>query len=109
MRTLPGTSFSIKSIAFAPARRSCPMCDTSKSPAFVRTWWCDCSTPSEYCTGIDQPAYGTMRAPSSRCRSCSAVFLSGASVPYDAEAARTATARPAEATARMATARARAI
>ena len=42
------------------------MCETSKTPASVRTALCSASTPS-YCTGISQPANGTMRPPASTC------------------------------------------
>ena len=38
------------------------MCETSKTPASVRTARCSWITPS-YCTGISQPANGTIRAP----------------------------------------------
>ncbi len=44
------------------------MCETSKTPAEERTALCS-STIDVYCTGISQPAKGTMRAPSAACRS----------------------------------------
>ena len=43
------------------------MCETSNTPASVRTARCSGITPS-YCTGISQPANGTMRAPSATWR-----------------------------------------
>ena len=38
------------------------MCETSKTPQSERTARCSGMTPS-YCTGISQPANGTIRAP----------------------------------------------
>src|SRR5918994_7134829 len=54
--------------AFGPSTSSSPMCETSKTPASLRTARCSGMTPS-YCTGISQPAKGTRRAPSATCRS----------------------------------------
>ena len=39
-----------------------PMCETSKTPAAVRTATCSARMPSAYWTGISQPANGTSRA-----------------------------------------------
>ena len=66
----PGSSFatSFESIAWSsssargPSTSSSPMCETSKTPASVRTARCSAITPS-YWTGISQPANGTSRAP----------------------------------------------
>ena len=49
-------------IAPAPRISSWPMCETSKIPAWERTARCSGMTPW-YCTGISQPAKGTIRAP----------------------------------------------
>ena len=54
--------------ARGPSTSSSPMCETSKTPQSVRTALCSGMTPS-YCTGISQPANGTMRAPRATCRS----------------------------------------
>ena len=48
------------------------MCETSKTPQSVRTARCSGMTPS-YCTGISQPANGTIRAPAATWRSWSGV------------------------------------
>ena len=45
-----------------PSTWNWPICETSKTPASVRTALCSGITPS-YCTGISQPANGTSRAP----------------------------------------------
>ena len=50
--------------ARGPSTSISPMCETSKAPQSSRTAMCSGMTPS-YCTGISQPANGTMRAPSS--------------------------------------------
>src|SRR5205823_182221 len=42
------------------------MWETSKAPQSLRTARCSGMTPS-YCTGISQPANGTIRAPSATC------------------------------------------
>ena len=55
-------------VRVGPSTSISPMCETSKTPASVRTARCSASTPS-YCTGISQPAKGTMRAPAATCRS----------------------------------------
>src|SRR4051812_12684696 len=44
------------------------MCETSKRPAASRTARCSSVTPL-YCTGISQPANGTIFAPSFTCSS----------------------------------------
>src|SRR4051812_30729954 len=49
-----------------------PMCETSKTPARLRTATCSWRIPS-YCTGISQPANGTSRAPARSWRSNSGV------------------------------------
>ena len=51
-----------------PSTWSCPMCETSNTPRSRRTARCSGITPS-YCTGMSQPAKGTMRAPSATWRS----------------------------------------
>src|SRR5438552_6101340 len=56
------------SLARGPSTSSSPMCETSKTPASVRTAMCSGITPS-YCTGISHPANGTIRAPSATWRS----------------------------------------
>src|SRR6476659_6742099 len=61
--------------ARGPSTSSSPMCETSNTPASVRTARCSGITPS-YWTGISQPAKGTIRAPSSTCRSWSGVCRS---------------------------------
>src|SRR6266540_5783975 len=48
------------------------MCETSNTPAPVRTATCSWRMPS-YCTGISQPANGTRRAPARSWRSNSGV------------------------------------
>src|SRR5688500_10504469 len=48
------------------------MCETSKTPAPVRTATCSWRMPS-YCTGISQPANGTSLAPAASWRSYSGV------------------------------------
>src|SRR3954454_20702362 len=48
------------------------MCETSNTPAPVRTATCSWRMPS-YCTGISHPANGTRRAPAARWRSWSGV------------------------------------
>ena len=53
---------------FGPSNSNRPMCETSKTPQSSRTALCSGITPS-YCTGISQPANGTMRAPSATWRS----------------------------------------
>src|SRR5438034_4395324 len=58
--------------ARGPSTSSSPMCETSKTPASARTARCSGMTPS-YCTGISQPANGTMRAPAATCFSYSGV------------------------------------
>src|SRR4051794_19518820 len=63
------------SSARGPSTSSSPMCETSKTPASVRTARCSGITPA-YCTGMSQPANGTIRAPSSTCRSWSGVCRS---------------------------------
>ena len=50
------------SVVRGPSISISPMCETSKTPASVRTARCSGITPS-YWTGISQPANGTMRAP----------------------------------------------
>ena len=47
---------------------SCPMWETSKTPAPVRTARCP-SVTDVYCTGISQPAKSTILAPSATWRS----------------------------------------
>src|SRR5438874_3397790 len=73
----PPTSTRARSFERRPWRRSCacgpstsssPMCETSKTPQSVRTVRCSAITPA-YCTGISQPANGTIRAPSATWRS----------------------------------------
>src|ERR1700679_667802 len=54
------------------------MCERSKKPARLRTASCSAKMPA-YCTGISKPPNGTMRAPSARCTSKSAVRRSGSS------------------------------
>ena len=54
--------------ACGPSNSISPMCETSKTPQSSRTALCSGMTPS-YCTGISQPANGTMRAPSATWRS----------------------------------------
>src|ERR1700679_3229335 len=54
------------------------MCERSKKPARLRTASCSAKMPA-YCTGISKPPNGTMRAPSVRCTSNSAVRRSGSS------------------------------
>src|SRR4051812_5291168 len=49
-----------------------PMCETSKTPAAVRTATCSSRMPA-YWTGISQPANGTRRADAATWRSCSGV------------------------------------
>src|SRR6478672_11931335 len=76
----PGSSLSTsfesvawsRSRAVGPSTSSSPMCETSKTPASVRTALCSWITPS-YWTGISQPANGTIRAPRATWRSCSGV------------------------------------
>ena len=51
-----------------PLVSTSPMCDTSNTPAFVRTATCSWRMPS-YCTGISQPAKGTSLAPAASWRS----------------------------------------
>ena len=57
-----------KRSASAPVVRISPMCETSNTPAPVRTATCSWRTPS-YCTGISHPAKGTRRAPAASWRS----------------------------------------
>src|SRR5688572_1645276 len=60
-----------------PAISTSPMCETSNSPAAVRTAMCSAVMP-EYSTGMSQPPNGTMRAPRDICDAWSGVFLSEA-------------------------------
>ncbi len=64
----------LQELAACPAPRSSswPMCETSNTPACARTARCSGMMPS-YCTGISQPAKGTIRAPAARWRSWSGV------------------------------------
>ncbi len=55
-----------------PSNSISPMCETSKSPAAVRTASCSAIT-EVYCTGMSQPAKSTIRAPSLRWASLSGV------------------------------------
>src|SRR5512138_466917 len=57
-----------------------PMCDTSNSPHLSRTALCSAVMPCGYCTGISQPAKGTILAPSATCFSWNGVRLSAACV-----------------------------
>src|SRR5438270_726823 len=66
--------------ACGPSTSISPMWETSKTPASVRTARCSWMTPS-YWTGISQPANGTIRAPSSTCRSCKGVCWSVWAMP----------------------------
>src|SRR5690606_38547823 len=50
------------------------MWDTSKSPAALRTASCSWRMP-EYCTGMTNPAKGTILALSATCVSCRGVFF----------------------------------
>ena len=54
--------------ACGPSTSISPMCETSKTPQSSRTARCSGMTPS-YCTGISQPAKGTIRAPRETWRS----------------------------------------
>src|SRR5262245_48386941 len=56
----------------SPTTRNLPMCDTSKSPATLRTARCS-SRIDVYCCGISQPPKSTMRPPRATCRSYSGV------------------------------------
>ena len=58
-----------------PSTSNSPMCETSNAPASVRTARCSSITPA-YCTGISQPAKGTIFPPSATCRSWSGVCRS---------------------------------
>src|SRR3954452_4409627 len=61
--------------AALPPTCTCPMCETSKTPAAVRTARTSSMTPV-YCTGISQPAKGTRRPPDSAWRAYSGVRCS---------------------------------
>src|SRR3954470_1475981 len=61
--------------AALPPTCTCPMCETSKTPAAVRTARTSSMTPV-YCTGISQPAKGTRRPPDSAWRPYSGVRCS---------------------------------
>ena len=61
-----------KRSASGPVVSTSPMCETSKTPAAVRTLTCSSRMPS-YCTGISQPANGTSFAPAAAWRSWSGV------------------------------------
>ena len=58
-----------------PCTFNCNMWDTSKRDASCRVWRCDGKTPSLYWTGMDQPQKGTILPPSSKWKSCNAVFF----------------------------------
>jgi hypothetical protein len=53
--------------ASGPETWNSPMCDTSKSPAASRTARCSAWIPAAYCTGMDQPAKGTILPPRATC------------------------------------------
>src|SRR6476469_6482820 len=61
--------------AAPPPTCTCPMWETSKTPAAVRTARTSSMTPP-YCTGISQPAKGTRRPPDSAWRPYSGVRCS---------------------------------
>ena len=50
-----------------PVISNSPMCDTSNTPAAVRTISCSRVMPVGYCTGIANPANGTILAPRATC------------------------------------------
>ena len=58
----------MNSNACGPVVSICPMCETSNTPAAVRTARCSSRMPA-YCTGISQPANGTSFAPAAAWRS----------------------------------------
>src|SRR5216683_2672678 len=62
----------MKSTYESPATRNRPMCDTSNSPATLRTAKCS-SRMDVYCCGMSHPPKSTMRPPSATCRSYSGV------------------------------------
>ena len=62
-----------------PATVNCPMWEMSKMPQVSRTALCSSRMPV-YCTGIFQPAKGTILAPSSTCLAAREVDLTSVSV-----------------------------
>mmetsp|Transcript_4667 Transcript_4667/g.15465 ORF Transcript_4667/g.15465 Transcript_4667/m.15465 type:complete len:217 (-) Transcript_4667:63-713(-) len=69
LRRSAGTIFSMNSTRSLPVKRTPSMWDTSKRPAFSRQCRWDFMIPSAYCTGISQPAKGTILAPRATWRS----------------------------------------
>src|SRR5687768_5514440 len=65
-----------KAFRSGPVISNSPMWDTWNTLAPVRTAWCSARIPEGYCTGISQPAKGTIFAPKFRCASYKAVRLS---------------------------------
>jgi hypothetical protein len=66
-----------KAMAPSPSTSNCPMWETSKRPAAVRTALCSAMSPA-YSTGMSHPPKGTIFAPLSRCTAWSGVLRSSA-------------------------------
>src|SRR5688500_1602522 len=75
-----------KALRSGPVTSNSPMWETSKMPVPVRTAWCSAMMPVGYCTGISQPAKGTIFPPRARWMSASGVrFRSSLMLPLGFE------------------------